>query len=116
MCPTAEEPVPGWVDNFNGPIGLIIGGATGIMRFNNDSPDIVWDYIVSKLRLCLSGFSLMKFHSIKQPVDTVARSIILSSWKEANSKKDLSQDVPIYNSASNGKCKYKKRIENERVS
>ena len=24
-----REPVPGWVDNFNGPVGLLVGCAVG---------------------------------------------------------------------------------------
>lgn len=26
------EPIPGWVDNLNGPIGLMVGGAKGVIR------------------------------------------------------------------------------------
>lgn len=29
---TEVEPCPGWIDNFNGPVGLGIAGATGIKR------------------------------------------------------------------------------------
>lgn len=26
------EPIPGWVDNLNGPIGLLVGGGKGVIR------------------------------------------------------------------------------------
>lgn len=32
MTPAHLEPVPGWVDNLNGPVGLMIGGAKGVIR------------------------------------------------------------------------------------
>ena len=27
-----EEPIPGWVDNMNGPMGLVLSGAHGLCR------------------------------------------------------------------------------------
>lgn len=32
MTPAWEEPVAGWVDSLNGPIGLMVGGAKGVIR------------------------------------------------------------------------------------
>lgn len=32
VAPSAVEPVAGWVDNLNGPIGLLVGGAKGVIR------------------------------------------------------------------------------------
>lgn len=32
MCPTYEEPLPGWVDNLNGPVGLMLGAGKGVIR------------------------------------------------------------------------------------
>lgn len=29
---TYSEPMPGWVDNLNGPIGLIVGAGKGVVR------------------------------------------------------------------------------------
>ena len=29
-----EEPMPGWVDNLNGPMGLVVSGAHGMCRSN----------------------------------------------------------------------------------
>ncbi|XP_045533620.1 putative fatty acyl-CoA reductase CG5065 isoform X2 [Pieris brassicae] len=32
VTPSHKEPVPGWVDNLNGPIGLMIGAGKGVIR------------------------------------------------------------------------------------
>lgn len=32
MTPAVQEPVPGWVDNLNGPTGVMIGAAKGVIR------------------------------------------------------------------------------------
>lgn len=32
MIPSYKEPFPGWVDNLNGPIGLLVGGGKGVIR------------------------------------------------------------------------------------
>ena len=86
MTPTIEEPFPGWLDNFNGPTGYIVAAGTGIHRFALSSMESALDY---------------------QPVDVVAKSIILSTWKEANNVSRILNegDVPVYNSSSFGKCK-----------
>ncbi|XP_063837301.1 putative fatty acyl-CoA reductase CG5065 [Ostrinia nubilalis] len=32
VCPTYREPVAGWVDNLNGPVGLMLGAGKGVIR------------------------------------------------------------------------------------
>lgn len=32
VSPSAYEPVPGWVDNLNGPTGLMVGAGKGVIR------------------------------------------------------------------------------------
>lgn len=32
VSPAWEEPVSGWVDSLNGPIGIMVGGAKGVIR------------------------------------------------------------------------------------
>ncbi|KAJ8969158.1 hypothetical protein NQ314_001899 [Rhamnusium bicolor] len=32
VIPSMEEPVPGWVDSLNGPIGLLVGAGKGVIR------------------------------------------------------------------------------------
>lgn len=32
VTPSYKEPVAGWVDNLNGPIGLMVGAGKGVIR------------------------------------------------------------------------------------
>nr|CAD7202946.1 unnamed protein product [Timema douglasi] len=32
VCPSLHEPVPGWVDSYNGPMGILVGASTGVLR------------------------------------------------------------------------------------
>lgn len=32
MCPSLLEPLPGWVDNLNGPVGVMIAAGKGVIR------------------------------------------------------------------------------------
>jgi fatty acyl-CoA reductase len=32
VTPAFKEPIPGWVDSLNGPIGLLVGGGKGVIR------------------------------------------------------------------------------------
>ncbi|GBP57038.1 Putative fatty acyl-CoA reductase CG5065 [Eumeta japonica] len=54
-----EEPIPGWIVNFNGPVGLIAASGKGIMRSIYSDPDIVADHI---------------------PVDIAIKCFIAASW------------------------------------
>lgn len=40
-----EEPVPGWIDNVNGVIGVTLGVSKGVLRTIKCSPDAVMDYL-----------------------------------------------------------------------
>lgn len=32
MTPAGIEPIPGWVDNLNGPMGLLVAAGKGVLR------------------------------------------------------------------------------------
>lgn len=41
MTPSWSEPIPGWVDSLNGPIGIMAGAAKGVIRtmlINGENP------------------------------------------------------------------------------
>lgn len=42
---TVEDPVKGWLDNFNGPVGMLVGGGKGILRVVHANPTTVSDFI-----------------------------------------------------------------------
>ncbi|XP_050449777.1 fatty acyl-CoA reductase 1-like isoform X2 [Cataglyphis hispanica] len=55
-----KDPIPGWIDNFNGPIGLLCFGSTGLLRLVYGNNHIPQNNV---------------------PVDTVINTIILVIWK-----------------------------------
>ncbi|XP_029169081.1 fatty acyl-CoA reductase 1-like [Nylanderia fulva] len=55
-----KDPFPGWIDSFNGPIGLMVAAGKGLMRVTLASNNITANYM---------------------PVDTVINTIILVTWK-----------------------------------
>ena len=61
-----KEPVPGWVDNFNGPVGLLVGCGVGIMRTAQVAPKYIADFT---------------------PVDVCIKAMIIAAWKRAHQKK-----------------------------
>lgn len=55
-----KEPVAGWVDNFNGPVGLMVGGGKGVLRVVYGDSKLKADFI---------------------PVDVAIKAMIVASWK-----------------------------------
>ncbi|CAH2101611.1 unnamed protein product [Euphydryas editha] len=73
------EPFPGWIDNFNGPVGISIACGKGILRTIYSRPDMVMDYI---------------------PVDVAIKSFIAASWIRGTKELEPTDDIPIYNSCA----------------
>ncbi|XP_063926620.1 fatty acyl-CoA reductase 1-like isoform X2 [Zophobas morio] len=82
---TDIEPMSGWIDNFNGPAGLIVGNGKGLVRVLYSDPNNILDHV---------------------PVDITAKAIIISSWKQAINK-DPNQRLTasFYNGSSNNGMK-----------
>ncbi|XP_046837366.1 fatty acyl-CoA reductase wat-like [Vespa crabro] len=70
---TYREPFPGWIDNMNGPVGIIAGILMGLMRTH---------YCDGSLKINLV------------PEDLTINGLIASAWDIANNHRD---DIPIYN-------------------
>ena len=45
MAASWKEPIPGWVDNLNGPTGLLAGAGKGILRSMFCNRDMIADLI-----------------------------------------------------------------------
>lgn len=56
---SACEPVIGWIDNVNGPTGVIAGAGTGILRTLHCHPNVVANIV---------------------PVDMTVNALICSAW------------------------------------
>ncbi|XP_052738909.1 putative fatty acyl-CoA reductase CG5065 [Bicyclus anynana] len=84
-----KEPMPGWVDNLNGPTGLIIGSGKGVIRTMHCEPSYMADAI---------------------PVDMVVNGCILIAYVTAL---DKPKDMRIFNITLSGvqKIKWKEVIE-----
>ena len=77
-----QEPVPGWIDNFNGPTGLMAAGLSGLLRTILVDREKVADFV---------------------PVDVVINVMIVAAWKHGSKKGQIHIDdplVPIYNCTS----------------
>lgn len=74
ICSVAE-PVPGWLDNFNGPIGMLVACGVGVLRTNLADPDVVLDFI---------------------PVDVTVQGLILAAYKVGQRVKPCNEpDEPL---------------------
>lgn len=82
-----EEPIPGWIDNFNGPVGLLLASGIGLFRTSYGDPDIVSDFT---------------------PVDTSIKAMIIAAWKQGiASTTDASDDqLSVYNCSTSLQRKF----------
>ncbi|PSN32843.1 Fatty acyl-CoA reductase 1 [Blattella germanica] len=73
VCPAYEEPMPGWVDSKNGPMGVLIGASTGLLRTMRGDGNKKTDLI---------------------PVDFAINAMIAVAWHIATTQR---LDIPVYN-------------------
>lgn len=66
VTPAVLEPLPGWVDNLNGPTGILVGAGKGVIRS----------------MLCET-----KYHAEVIPVDFAINALILMAQVVATKKK-----------------------------
>lgn len=62
VTPALKEPMPGWVDNLNGPTGILAAGGKGVLRSV----------------LCNSAYNAEAV-----PVDFAINAVIAIAWKTA---------------------------------
>ena len=65
VTPSYQEPIPGWVDTLNGPIGILVGAGKGVIRSMMCSPNSIAQVI---------------------PVDAAVNSLITITQKLATEK------------------------------
>ncbi|XP_055297752.1 putative fatty acyl-CoA reductase CG5065 [Sitodiplosis mosellana] len=78
-----DEPMPGWIDNFNGPTGLLLACGLGLLRTTYGDPDVVSDFT---------------------PVDTSIKAMIVAAWKRGV-ESEL-PEVPVYNCSTSIQRKF----------
>ncbi|KAJ8916667.1 hypothetical protein NQ315_000312, partial [Exocentrus adspersus] len=74
------EPMPGWLDNFNGPVGILVASGKGILRSVYANPDVISDYV---------------------PCDILAKGTILATWKKGLEIQEEKHKLQVYNGSSN---------------
>lgn len=57
--------MPGWLDNLNGPVGVMMGAGQGVLRVSMCDPDVVPDYM---------------------PVDIAIRAILVAAYQRGISR------------------------------
>jgi alcohol-forming fatty acyl-CoA reductase len=75
VTPSLKEPLPGWVDSLNGPSGIIVAGARGVLR-------------------CMLLDKEANFEAI--PVD-MAINAMITVVKEHSTASTKPNEVPVYN-------------------
>ncbi|CAI6356237.1 unnamed protein product [Macrosiphum euphorbiae] len=77
---SVNDPIKGWIDNFNGPIGLMMACGKGVVRVTYTEKSIVPDYMA---------------------VDISIKSMIVAAWHRSKSNwLEMDDTIPVYNSAS----------------
>ncbi|CAG4948944.1 unnamed protein product [Parnassius apollo] len=71
-----KEPMPGWIENFNGPAGILVASGKGILRSLYSNPDISADYM---------------------PVDIAIKGFIVAGWIRGTKTLESTDDIPVYN-------------------
>ncbi|VVC98170.1 unnamed protein product [Leptidea sinapis] len=71
-----EEPAPGWIENLNGPVGILLASGKGILRSVYTDPDLVADYM---------------------PVDIAIKIFIAGGWLRGSKKLEPTDDIEVYN-------------------
>ncbi|XP_041970659.1 fatty acyl-CoA reductase 1-like [Aricia agestis] len=74
-----EEPAPGWVDNFNGPMGICVAGAQGVLRSVYGDPKSSQDYV---------------------PGDVAIKGILMASWLRGTKPLQAHDDIPVYHACA----------------
>ncbi|CAL1687696.1 unnamed protein product [Lasius platythorax] len=76
---TATEPLKGWLDNFNGPVGMLVGGGKGILRVLFVDPIVTSDFM---------------------PVDVAIKAIIIVTWQRGIKTIIEDNTIHVYNCSS----------------
>ncbi|KAL1117018.1 hypothetical protein AAG570_004346 [Ranatra chinensis] len=80
VCPTYRDPMPGWVDNLNGPMGLLMGASKGVIRTMHCNGEYTAEVI---------------------PVD-MAISGIVAIAANIGSLNEMPKEIPVFNLTQSG--------------
>ncbi|KAF2904474.1 hypothetical protein ILUMI_01714 [Ignelater luminosus] len=89
---TANEPIPGWIDNFYGATGVIAGAGLGIIRTLHCKPNNLADLVPADY--VINAFIAAAWE-VSRHNNSRVNEIITGSEKE--DKRNNESDIPIYN-------------------
>ncbi|KAL6258578.1 hypothetical protein P5V15_010532 [Pogonomyrmex californicus] len=75
VIPSLKEPMPGWVDNLNGPTGLLVGAGKGVIRSMHCNGD---------------------YHAEVVPVDIAINNLIVIAFRIATNR-EKTKSIPVFN-------------------
>jgi len=75
VTPAVKEPLAGWVDNLNGPVGLLVAGGKGVLRSMHCKAELLAQII---------------------PVDFAINGILVTTWK-VGTLPERPKEIPVYN-------------------
>ncbi|KAK6627380.1 hypothetical protein RUM44_009857 [Polyplax serrata] len=74
VCPAYEEPLPGWVDSLNGPVGILVAAGKGVLR---------------------SMYAKKEYTAEMVPVDFAINGLLAIAKTVATEKKP--KEIPVFN-------------------
>ncbi|XP_044260169.1 fatty acyl-CoA reductase 1-like [Tribolium madens] len=100
VCPTMVEPIPGWVNNLQGPMGLFVGAGKGIIRSMYMKGDSYADFVPADL--AINGMLVASWYYLSQDKTTRFYHLTASSeynftWEEliTTGKSIIYNEVPF---------------------
>nr|XP_023019858.1 putative fatty acyl-CoA reductase CG5065 [Leptinotarsa decemlineata] len=77
---TMTDPFSGWIDNFNGPVGILVASGKGVMRACYANKENIADYV---------------------PCDSVVKAVIMATWSKGLEKNESEKNkVSVYNASN----------------
>ena len=121
MIATYKEPVPGWINNFYGPTGVVMGAGLGLLRtlhcIDTKVADIIpADYVINNIIVAAWDTDknwyvyayMLELKITKVHIHSTLTNLLCSIFREEKQKKikekddepEKIEDPPIYNSVS----------------
>ncbi|XP_063982150.1 putative fatty acyl-CoA reductase CG5065 isoform X1 [Diachasmimorpha longicaudata] len=102
VTPAWEEPLPGWVDSLNGPVGLIVGAGKGVIRSmhcngNYHAEVVSVDFAINALIAIAHRVASASSRSPNMPVFNITQSrVVPVTWADVLEKgKSVAYEFPF---------------------
>ncbi|KAJ8916668.1 hypothetical protein NQ315_000313 [Exocentrus adspersus] len=82
---TMVEPMPGWTDSFNGPVGIMVAAGKGVMRSTYSDPDVKLDTV---------------------PCDIMVKCAVVATWKNGLEMPKEKYGLRVYNCSGSESARF----------